>query len=172
LRRIPVTPPWPDSKAYAINHVAYDMYSRVVFQSRSAFWERDRISPNWEGADPNLSEMWRMAEEVDTPRAVLVATAVNSAAADDSLAALRKIYWGKSEDIEQAVIQTWANEPWSMACETVTYRPGDLRKMWPAIMEPVGRVHFAGAYTDNLNWGQEAATRSANRVADAIDAAA
>ena len=38
-------------------------------------------------------------------------------------------------------------------------------------MEPVGRVHFAGAYTDNLNWGQEAATRSANRVADAIDAA-
>jgi monoamine oxidase len=171
LRRIPVTPPWPDSKAYAINHVAYDMYSRVVFQSRSAFWERDGISPNWEGAGPNLSEMWRMAEEVDTPRAVLVATAVNSAGADDSLAALRQTYWGKSEDVEQAVIQTWANEPWSMACETVTYRPGDLRKMWPAIMEPVGRVHFAGAYTDNLNWGQEAATRSANRVADAIDAA-
>lgn len=171
LGRILVTPPWPEPKAYALNHIAYDMYSRVVFQSRSAFWERDGISPNWEGADPNLSEMWRMAEEVDTPRAILVSTAVNSAKAADSLAAFRKIYWGKSEDIEQAVIQTWANEPWSMACETVTYRPGDLRKMWPAIMEPVGRIHFASAYTDNLNWGQEAATRSANRVADAIDAA-
>jgi monoamine oxidase len=58
-----------------------------------------------------------------------------------------------------------------MACETVTYRVGDLVRMWPAIMEPVGRVHFAGAYTDNLNWGQEAATRSANRVAEAIDRA-
>jgi monoamine oxidase len=171
LRRIPVTPAWPESKRFAINNVAYDMYSRVVFQSRSAFWERDKISPNWEGAGPDLTEMWRMAEEVDTPRAVLVATAANSASAEDSLAAFRKTYWGKSEDIEQAVIQTWANEPWSMACETVTYRAGDLRKMWPATMEPVGPVHFAGAYTDNLNWGQEAATRSANRVADAIDRA-
>lgn len=171
LRRIPVTPAWPEPKQFAVNNVAYDMYSRVVFQSRSAFWERDKISPNWEGADPNLTEMWRMAEEVDTPRAVLVATAANSASADDSLNAFRKAYWGKSEDIEQAVIQTWANEPWCMACETVSYRTGDFKKMWPAIMEPVGRVHFAGAYTDNLNWGQEAATRSANRVADAIDRA-
>jgi monoamine oxidase len=112
-----------------------------------------------------------MAEEVETPRAILVATAANSASADDSLAAFRKAYWGKPDDIEQATIQTWANEPWSMACEVVTYRVGDLKKMWPAIMEPVGRVHFAGAYTDNLSWGMEAATRSANRVANAIDAA-
>lgn len=171
LRQIPVTPAWPESKAYAINTVAYDMYSRVVFQSRSAFWEKDKISPNWEGANPNLSELWRMAEEVSTPRAVLVATTANSASAEDALKAFRRIYPGKSEDIEQAVIQTWAQEPWSMACETVTYQPGDLTKMWPAIMQPVGRVHFAGAYTDNLNWGQEAATRSANRVAEAIDQA-
>jgi len=171
LRRVAVKPEWPEPKAYAINTVAYDMYSRVVFQSRSPFWERDGISPNWEGTDPNLTEVWRMAEEVDTPRAILVATAGNSATAQDALAAFRRAYWGKSEDIEQALIQTWAKEPWAMACETVTYRVGDLKKMWPAIMEPVGRVHFASAYTDNLNWGQEAATRSANRVAEAIDAA-
>ncbi len=171
LRRLAVSPAWPPSKAYAINTVAYDMYSRVVFQSRSPFWEKDKVSPNWEGADPDLSEMWRMAEEVDTPRALLVATAANSASAEDSLKAFRRIYPGKSEDIEQAVIQTWAHDPWAMACETVTYPPGDLMKMWPAIMEPVGRVHFAGAYTDNLNWGMEAATRSANRVAEAIDKA-
>jgi monoamine oxidase len=170
LRRIPVTPAWPESKAYAVSNVAYDMYSRVAFQSKSAFWERDKISPNWSGADPNLEILWRMAEEVETPRAILVATAMNSATAQDSLAALRRIYWGKSEDIEKAVIQTWAKDPWSMACETVTYRVGGLKKMWPFLSEPVGRVHFAGAYTDNLNWGQEAATRSANRVADAIDA--
>jgi len=171
LRRIPVTPAWPESKAFAINTVAYDMYSRVAFQCRTPFWEKDKISPNWEGADPNLSEMWRMAEEVPTDRAVLIATAANSATAGDALAAFRRLYTGPSEDIEHAVIQTWANEPWAMACEVVTYRVGDLVKMWPAIMEPVGRVHFAGAYTDNLNWGQEAATRSANRVAEAIDRA-
>lgn len=171
LRRIPVTPAWPEAKTYAVNKVAYDMYSRVAMQTRTAFWERDKISPNWVGADPNLEICWRMAEEVETPRAILVATAMNSATAQDSVDAFRRIYWGKSDDIEHAVIQTWANDPWSMACETVTYPVGGLKKMWPYLMEPVGRVHFAGAYTDNLNWGQEAATRSANRVADTIDAA-
>lgn len=171
LRQLPVTPAWPPAKGFALNTVAYDMYSRVALQCRSPFWERDKVSPNWEGADPNLSEMWRMAEEVKTPRAVLVATAVNSATAEDCVKAFRRWYPGKPCEIEQAIIQTWAKEPYAMACETVTYRVGDLRKMWPALMEPVGRIHFAGAYTDNLNWGQEAATRSANRVAEQIDQA-
>jgi monoamine oxidase len=46
-----------------------------------------------------------------------------------------------------------------------------MAKFWPALIEPHGRIHFVGAYADNLNWGMEAATRSANRVAEAIDAA-
>ena len=94
-----------------------------------------------------------------------------SASADDVLQTFRRHYPGKSEDIEQVLIHNWAHDPWAMACETVDYPPGDLAKLWPSLMEPVGRIHFVGAYTDNLNWGQEAATRSANRVADAIDKA-
>ena len=171
LRMIPVTPPWPEEKAYAINEIAYDIKSRVVFQSRTAFWKRDDISPNWDGASPDLSELWSMAEEVPTSRAILVGTAASSATAQDSLSAFRRVYAGKSEDIEQAVIYSWANDRWSAACQTLTYPPGILRKMWPSIMASVGRVHFAGAYTDNMNWGMEAATRSAHRVAEAIDRA-
>jgi monoamine oxidase len=171
LRRLPVTPAWPAAKKYAVNTVAYDMYSRVAIQCQTPFWEKDHVSPNWETSNPDLSEMWRMAEEVKTPRAILVATAANSASVDDASKALASLYPGKSLAVEQAVMQKWADEPYAMACETVTYAPGDLQKMWPAIMEPVGRVYFAGAYTDNLNWGQEAATRSANRVAEQIDRA-
>ena len=47
--------------------------------------------------------------------------------------------------------------------------PGQLSKFWPALIESHGRVHFCGAYADNLNWGMEAATRSAFRVAEEID---
>jgi hypothetical protein len=36
--------------------------------------------------------------------------------------------------------------------------------------EPVGRIHFAGSFADNLPWGMDAATGSANRTAAAIDA--
>ena len=58
-----------------------------------------------------------------------------------------------------------------MACESVNYAPGRLPRLWPKVIEPEGRVQFVRAYADNLNWGMEAATRSANRVAAAIDRA-
>ena len=48
---------------------------------------------------------------------------------------------------------------------------GQLHKFWPEIMKPHGRIYFAGASTDNLNWGMEASTRSAYRAADQIDKA-
>jgi monoamine oxidase len=38
-------------------------------------------------------------------------------------------------------------------------------------MEPVGRIHCVGSNADNMNWGMDAATRSGNRVAKAIDKA-
>ena len=65
----------------------------------------------------------------------------------------------------------WASDPWAVACEPETYGVGQLARFWPKTIEPEGRVQFAGAYADNLNWGMEAATRSASRVALAIDRA-
>jgi monoamine oxidase len=62
----------------------------------------------------------------------------------------------------------WSRDKWAMGCQSSDYRPGQLRKFWPVSIQPVGRVYFAGAYCDNLNWGMEAATRSAFRVARAI----
>ena len=86
-----------------------------------------------------------------------------------ALATYRKFYPGRSENIEKAHVVVWALDPWASACERTSYAPGQLSKFWPVLIEPHGRIHFAGAYADNLNWGMEAATRSANRVAEAID---
>ena len=55
-------------------------------------------------------------------------------------------------------------------CERMPFPLGQLKRFWPQILEPVGRVHFAGSFADNLPWGMDAATRSANRVAEAIHA--
>src|SRR5215467_6101933 len=82
---------WPEWRSYAIENVGYDMYSRVVFQSKSAFWEQDGVSPNWVWASSYLSQLWRVAEEVATPRAALVATAVTGADAAISLGTFRKL---------------------------------------------------------------------------------
>jgi monoamine oxidase len=171
LRLIPVKPSWPESKTFAINQVPYYSVARLVFQTKTPFWEQEGRSINWETPDPSLELLWRIAEEVHTRRAALMGWAEASTSRKGALTAFNKFYPGKSGDIEKLIVHNWATDPWAMACETVSYSPGQLTKIWPSIIEPVGRVYFAGAYADNLNWGQEAGTRSARRVAEAIDQA-
>jgi monoamine oxidase len=169
LRSLPAKPAWPAAKAFALNNVPYYFDTRVVFQTRSKFWARDGVSPNMEINQRSLAHVWSMGDEVDTTRGLIVGTASGAGTADAAAATYRKHYPGKSLDIEKADVIAWATNRWASACETTAYKPGELAKLWPALIEPVGRVHFVGAYADNLNWGMEAATRSANRVAEAID---
>jgi monoamine oxidase len=173
LRQIPVTPALPAAKAYAIQNVPYYSNTRLLFQSKSKFWLKDNISPNMEFEDPSLFQIWTSDEEVQTSHGFVAGTASGPSTVEKSLAALRKRYPGKYEDIqpEKSKAVVWATDPWRSACERTDYAPGTLSKFWPGLIEPHGRIHFCGAYADNLNWGQEAATRSANRVAKAIDAA-
>ena len=168
LRNIPVTPGWPANKAFALQNVPYYSDSRVIFQSKTQFWKRDNLTPSMEFGDPELNHVWRMAEEVNTTRGLIVGTATGAQTPEAALAMYRKRYPGKSEDIEKAHVVAWATNPWASACERTSYGPGELAKFWPILIEPHGRIHFVGAYADNLNWGMEAATRSAYRTAEAI----
>ena len=170
LRAIPVSPAWPAAKAYALQNVPYYFDSRVILQTKSKFWEKDKVSPNMEINEDALQHVWSTCDEVQTGRGLIVGTATGVGSPDAALASYRKHYTGASEDVEKAQVHVWVKHPWASACETTSYPVGTLGKFWPALFEPVGRVHFAGAYADNLNWGMEAATRSANRVAEAIDA--
>jgi monoamine oxidase len=168
LRLLPVTPALPEAKSYAIANVPYYHDTRVILQTRTRFWERDGLSPNMEFGEAPLYHVWSASQEVKTTRGLLAGTASGAGTADRAVATFRKFYPGRSEDIEKAHVVVWALDPWASACERTSYRPGELAKFWPVLIEPHGRIHFAGAYADNLNWGMEAATRSANRVAEAI----
>ena len=171
LRGIPVTPAWPEAREHVVQGFPYYTAARPVFQSRTRFWEKDGVSPNIVIGDRSLDHVWRMADDVQTSRGLLVGTAVGNNSAEDALAAFRRVYPGRSEDVEQAFVIDWSKDPWAMACEPVSYMPGELGRFWPRVIEPEGRVQFVGAYADNLGWGMEAATRSARRVAVTIDAA-
>jgi monoamine oxidase len=170
LRQMRVTPAWPEAKAFVINEMPYYTRTRIVFQSRTRFWKTDGISPNWLPPDPRLNELWSMAEEVDTARGILVGGAQAGIRASAALAAFSKFYPGKSADIEQVTVHDWSREPWAGMCERTPYRVGELGRFWPEATRPCGRIHFAGAYAAQMNWGQEAALESANRVAEEIHA--
>lgn len=171
LRGIPVTPAWPENKQYAIQNMPYTVETRPIFQSRTKFWKRDGYSGNMEFGRPQLGPLWPMAQDVPTERGLLIGTAQGGVTAKAAYAIFERYYPGKSADIDRVMAVDWQQDKWAMACQARDYKPGQLKKFWPATIQPVGRVYFAGAYCDNMNWGMEAATRSAHRVARAIDEA-
>jgi len=168
FKRIPVEPAWPEAKAWVIENVAYNMQTRVLFVARTPFWKKDGLKPHMGIGLDHLYHVWEMAEEVPGDRSVLIGSASPGTTGKQALAAYRSRYPGKSMAIEHTIVHQWFADRWAPVCERESFRVGQLAKFIPNLMQPVGRIHFVGAYADNLNWGMEAATRSANRVAKAI----
>jgi monoamine oxidase len=167
---IDVKPAWPETKNFALMHTVMGMQSRVILQTKSAFWRGDVPSINFETGNSNMSSVYETADDVPGERRLLMGSGKPVQTAEEALAAFRKFYPGKNPDtIEQCIVhQWWKEEPTCFGCERQAFPVGQLAKLWPHLMEPVGRIHFAGAAYDNQTWGQDAATRSANRVARAI----
>jgi monoamine oxidase len=171
LRQIPITPALEEHRRWAIANVPYYSATRPIFLARTKFWRDQNTSINVEFGQATLEHVWSMADDVDTERGLITGTADPGVPGEKALATFRAQYPSRRDTIEAAMVVDWSRDPWCLACETTSYKPGELSKFWPSLIEPCGRIHFAGAYCDNLNWGQEAATRSANRVAKAIHAA-
>jgi monoamine oxidase len=171
LRKIPVTPAWPEAKAHYIQNVVFGSQARVLLQSRTRFWKGQLPSINLETAEPAMYLVYQTAEEVPGERAVLMGSGRADVTADEVQTAFGKFYPGKAHTVEQAYVFNWAKDTWAPVCERHPFPLGQLAMFWPHAMAPVGRIHFAGAHADNLPWGMDAATRSANRVAQAVDQA-
>jgi monoamine oxidase len=169
LKNISIQPALPPERQYIVDNITYDSYQRFVFQASSKFWLEDGLSINMDFNHPDLWNVWHSADEVDSHRVIVLGTGPGGISPQRALAAFRELYPGKRDTIEQVVSRDWTKETFSPTCERLPFPIGELSKFWPHLMKPVGRIHFAGAYADNLNWGTEAATRSANRVAMAID---
>jgi len=172
LKDLPVQPAWSEAKDYVIRNVTFSTQARVVFQCRTPFWKGDLPSANVSFGQEGLHDIWASADEVPGDRSILLGTASAHATAAEALAVLNKHYPGKNRPtVEQTLVHNWASDPWSAWCERLPFPLGQLHRFWPHMMEPVGRIHFVGSNADNMNWGMDAATRSGNRVAQAIDKA-
>ncbi len=170
FKNIPVKPALSTEKQYALENITYDSYQRFVFQASSKFWLDDGLSINMNLEHADLWSVWHSADEVDTHRVVVLGTGPGGISPQRALAAFREVYPGK-DTIELAIGRDWTKQRYAPTCERLAFPIGELKKFWPVLMRPEGRIHFSGAYADNLNWGTEAATRSGNRVAKEIDRA-
>ena len=168
-----VTPAWPAAKQTALQYLPLGMQSRVLLQTRTPFWKGDIPSINLLTGDSRMGSVCETCTEIPGEQRLLFGSGQPVQTPEQTIEAFRKFYPGKAKDtIEQCLVhQWWKEEPTCVGCERAALSPGGLARIWPSIIEPVGRVHFAGAGYDSLWRGLEAATRSAQRAVQAIDAA-
>ena len=168
LRALPVKPQWPERKRYVIENMPHDSHCRVFLESRTRFWQKGGVSPNMDLDNPSLGLSRPMAEEVPIPRGILIGKAAE-ASPEKAVLVYRRGYPCKSEDIEKSFAVNWTTDPWSMTCLPGPSPQGVLSKFWPAVIEPHGRIHFAGVYADDYPPGMQSAVRSAQRAVRGIE---
>jgi monoamine oxidase len=188
FKNIPVTPVLSPAKQYVVENMAYSSHPFFVFEASSKFWIEDGFpSINMEFEHPDISSVWlasepskdagearngvagRSPDEVDTHRVLLKAYTPGGLSPQRVLAAFREVYPGKKDSIEQVLTLDWTKDKYAPVCEMEPFPIGEMRKFWPQLMQPEGRIYFAGTYADNLSRGMESCIRSAQRVALEID---
>jgi monoamine oxidase len=169
FKNIPVTPALSPEKQYVVDNLGYSSHPFFVFEASTKFWLDDGFkSINMEFEHPDISSIWQETNEVDSTRIILKAYGPGGISAQRVLAAFREVYPGKHDTIEQALTRDWTTDRYSPACEMEPFPIGEMRKFWPQIMQPEGRIYFAGTYADNMSRGMESCIRSAQRVAGEI----
>ena len=169
FKNIPVTPALSAEKQYVVDNLAYSSHPFCVFEASTKFWLDDGFkSINMEFEHPDISSIWQETNEVDSTRIILKAYCPGGLSAQRVLAAFREVYPGKHDTIEQALTRDWTKDRYSPACEMEAFPIGEMHKFWPQILQPEGRIYFAGTYADNMSRGMESCIRSAQRVAGEI----
>ncbi|MGA7538559.1 MAG: FAD-dependent oxidoreductase [Steroidobacteraceae bacterium] len=166
---IPLTPPLSPAKRYVVDNLTYTSHPFYVFEASSRFWLADGFrSINMEFDHPDISSIWEVPTEMQTSRVILKAYGPGGLSPQRVLAAFRQVYPGKSDTIVQALTKDWTRDVLAPSCEMLPFPIGEMHKFWPQILQPEGRIHFAGTYADLLSRGMESCIRSAQRVARQI----
>lgn len=169
FQSIPITPALSPAKQYVVDHLKYSSHPFYVFEAASKFWLEDGIpSINMEFEHPLINAIWMETNYVDTGRIILKAFGPSGFPPQQVLAAFREEYPGKKDTIEQALTLDWSKERYTPVCEMEPFPVGEMHKFWPQILQPEGRIYFAGTYADTMSRGMESCLRSARRVAGEI----
>jgi len=169
FRRIPVTPALSPAKQYVVDNVTYSSHPFFVFEAESKFWLDDgftNLAMSFE--HPDISSIWGVPEIPNSTRVILKAFGPSGLSPGRVLAAFREVYPGKHDTIIQALTYDWSRDALAPTCEMEPFAPGTLRRFWPEIMKPEGRLYFAGTYADALSRGMESCVRSAARIAKEV----
>lgn len=171
FRKIAVTPPLSPAKQYVVDNLSFSSHPFFVFEAETKFWLADGFTNlSMEFEHPDISSIWVVPQTPRSTRLILKAFGPGGLSPQRVLAAFREVYPGKGDTIVQALTHDWIKDAFAPTCEMEPLPVGELRRFWPELLKPDGRIYFAGTYADPLSRGMESCVRSAARVAQEIAA--
>ena len=182
LRHVRFDPVLPGERNHIINHMGYTQGFQVHFTPEGRFWEQDGLPPDmWTDGPPGRFAALRYGES-DEPSTFLAF--VNGAQGErldrmpqdaavaeilDYLARVRPSTRGRLRPVK---VVSWRRDPFAGGVYS-GWKPGHVTRFAATVGDPVGRVHFAGEHTAQINRGMEGAMESGERAAiEVLDALA
>jgi monoamine oxidase len=177
LRHIEVTPAFSRHKAKAIRQLTYDASAKIFLQFRRRFWEEDEgIFGGTTVTDLAIRNVFYPEHGRETGRGVVLASYTWSEDAqrwgslapedriDQALENLTAIHPQAASEFEVGVSKMWHDDEFAGGAFAL-FDPGQQTLLHQAIVEPEGRIYFAGEHTSLSHAWIQGAIESGLRVA-------
>lgn len=180
LRHVEVLKPFSRAKQRAIRQLHYDASAKIFFQSRRRFWETDEgIYGGGTVTDLAIRNLFYTSYGRETGRGILLASYTWSEDAQrwgslppheriqQALENVAVVHPQIREEFEAGVSHMWHDDPCAGGAFAL-FDPGQQTLLHDEIVEPEGRIHFAGEHASLYHAWIQGAFESGLRAALAI----
>jgi monoamine oxidase len=160
-----------------VDEVSYGAVTKVLIQYRQRFWK----AQGWNGrlaTDAPIVLTWHATSHVESEDGILTVytggdSARRLAALSDeerirlAVGEVEKLFSGSSDQVEHAATVAWPNEEYTRG-SYMALAPGQVTAHWETLMEPAGRLFFAGEHATPIQGFMEGAVESGQRAAHVV----
>ncbi|HJS19757.1 MAG TPA: FAD-dependent oxidoreductase [Anaerolineales bacterium] len=167
----------PAAHQRMVDEVSYGAVTKVLIQYRKRFW----VERGWNGrlvTDQPIVYSWHATSHVESEDGILTIYTGGEPAAhlsrlsDDerirvAVNEIEKLFPGSSDLVEHTATVAWPNEEFTRG-SYMALAPGQVTAHWEILMQPAGRLFFAGEHATPLQGFMEGAVESGQRAAKEI----
>ncbi len=153
LRNMNVPPGWSELRRRAFEEIDVTSITRVFLQFKERFWKNAGRNPGaW--TDLPIQGIYPTTRNIESHRGILEAFTGGQKArdiatmpAEDAIAftleEMLKVHPEAAEYFEVGTAVVWDEEPWLQGCQAY-FKTGQMHEFFPQLLQPEGRVYFAG----------------------------
>ena len=176
-RRIDFGGSLPAAHQSMLDEVSYGAVTKVMIEYRRRFWNER----GWNGrlaTNAPIVYTWHATSHFEHQRGIITAytggenARVLSALSDEeriraAVNEVERLFPGSSDLIENTATVAWPNEPYTRG-SYMALAPGQVTRHWKVLLEPTGRLFFAGEHATPIQGYMEGAVESGQRAAGTI----